>query len=93
MSFTPDIARAANGMALGDNRRGTLELGGSDEGNPSVRDSGFYVAYFRDLDGNKFCLFCAGTWVMAYRAGQCIAASQSGKDRNGNRPNPRQAMD
>ena len=38
-----------------------LELGGSDEGSPSVRDSGFYVAYFRDLDGNKVCLFCAGT--------------------------------
>jgi len=38
-----------------------LELGGSDEGSPGVRDSGFYVAYFRDLDGNKFCLFCAAT--------------------------------
>jgi predicted lactoylglutathione lyase len=37
-----------------------LELGGSDEGEARVRDSGFYVAYFRDLDGNKFCLFCAG---------------------------------
>jgi len=62
MSFTPDIARAANGMALGDNRRGTLELGGSDEGSPSVRDSGFYVAYRREFivctQSLLFYLFC-----------------------------------
>lgn len=36
-----------------------LELGGSDEGKPGIRNQGFYVAYFRDLDGNKFNLFCA----------------------------------
>lgn len=36
-----------------------LVLGGSDEGKPGVRNQGFYVAYFRDLDGNKFNLFCA----------------------------------
>ena len=38
-----------------------LELGGSDEGLPGVRGeiggSVFYGAYFRDLDGNKFCAF------------------------------------
>jgi catechol 2,3-dioxygenase-like lactoylglutathione lyase family enzyme len=36
-----------------------LELGGTDEGAPGIRNQGFYVAYFRDLDGNKFNLFCA----------------------------------
>ncbi len=30
-----------------------LELGGTDEGAPGQRSSGFYAAYFRDLDGNK----------------------------------------
>ena len=41
-----------------------LELGGSDEGLPGVRGElnglVFYGAYFRDLDGNKFCTFCMG---------------------------------
>lgn len=36
-----------------------LELGGSDEGSPGPRgSSGFYAAYFRDLDGNKLNAFC-----------------------------------
>jgi len=36
-----------------------LELGGKDEGPPGPRgDSGFYAAYFRDLDGNKLNAFC-----------------------------------
>ncbi|PRP90970.1 Glyoxalase-like domain protein [Enhygromyxa salina] len=35
-----------------------LELGGSDEGAPGPRgEAGFYVGYFRDLDGNKFNVF------------------------------------
>lgn len=38
-----------------------LELGGTDEGAPGFRpeesESGFYGAYFRDLDGNKFNFF------------------------------------
>jgi catechol 2,3-dioxygenase-like lactoylglutathione lyase family enzyme len=41
-----------------------LELGGRDEGAPGLRgpegDSAFYGAYFRDLDGNKFCVFRMG---------------------------------
>ena len=41
-----------------------LELGGGDEGAPGVRgpegDQAFYGAYFRDLDGNKFCVFRIG---------------------------------
>src|SRR5262245_66153189 len=35
-----------------------LKLGGSDEGAPGPRvGNGFYGAYFRDLDGNKLCVF------------------------------------
>lgn len=41
-----------------------MELGASDEGGPGVRgDEGpmaFYAAYFRDLDGNKLCVFRVG---------------------------------
>ena len=41
-----------------------LELGGTDEGAPGLRgpegDRAFYGAYFRDLDGNKFCVFRMG---------------------------------
>ena len=41
-----------------------IELGGSDEGHPGVRGEegaqAFYGAYFRDLDGNKFCAFRIG---------------------------------
>jgi catechol 2,3-dioxygenase-like lactoylglutathione lyase family enzyme len=41
-----------------------LALGGSDEGAPGLRgpegDRAFYGAYFRDLDGNKFCVFKMG---------------------------------
>jgi catechol 2,3-dioxygenase-like lactoylglutathione lyase family enzyme len=41
-----------------------LALGGSDEGPPGLRGPegprGFYGAYFRDLDGNKLCVFCIG---------------------------------
>jgi catechol 2,3-dioxygenase-like lactoylglutathione lyase family enzyme len=37
-----------------------LELGGADEGAPGYRGDpkfGYYFAYFRDLDGNKFAVF------------------------------------
>ena len=34
-----------------------LSLGAQDEGAPGPRGAGFYGAYFRDLDGNKLCLF------------------------------------
>ena len=30
------------------------------EGAPGDRGNGFYGAYFRDLDGNKFCAFKMG---------------------------------
>lgn len=32
-----------------------LALGGTNEGAPGERAPGFYMSYFRDLDGNKFC--------------------------------------
>jgi catechol 2,3-dioxygenase-like lactoylglutathione lyase family enzyme len=35
-----------------------LALGATDEGAPGSRGGGFYGAYFRDLDGNKLCVFC-----------------------------------
>lgn len=34
-----------------------IELGASGDGEPGQRMDGFYGAYFRDADGNKFC-FC-----------------------------------
>jgi catechol 2,3-dioxygenase-like lactoylglutathione lyase family enzyme len=37
-----------------------LAAGGADEGAPGERIPGFYGAYFRDLDGNKFCVFKMG---------------------------------
>jgi predicted lactoylglutathione lyase len=40
--------------------RKALEVGGKDEGAAGPRGEGFYVGYFRDLDGNKLCVFKAG---------------------------------
>jgi catechol 2,3-dioxygenase-like lactoylglutathione lyase family enzyme len=37
-----------------------LAAGGMDEGAPGDRGGGFYGAYFRDLDGNKLCVFKMG---------------------------------
>jgi catechol 2,3-dioxygenase-like lactoylglutathione lyase family enzyme len=37
-----------------------LSAGGSCEGPPGQRMDGFYGAYFRDLDGNKLCVFYTG---------------------------------
>ncbi len=37
-----------------------LKAGGKDEGAPGERGTGFYGAYFRDHDGNKFCVFKMG---------------------------------
>ncbi|MCC6921052.1 MAG: VOC family protein [Alphaproteobacteria bacterium] len=37
-----------------------LAAGGTDEGAPGDRGGGFYGAYFRDLDGNKICVFKMG---------------------------------
>lgn len=63
--FNGEKAMAGNGtmVALGmDDRAGVdafyakaLELGATCEGAPGERGPGFYMAYFRDLEGNKFC--------------------------------------
>ena len=37
-----------------------LSLGAADEGGPAERFTGFYAAYFRDLDGNKLNAFMMG---------------------------------
>jgi catechol 2,3-dioxygenase-like lactoylglutathione lyase family enzyme len=37
-----------------------LALGGTDEGQPGLRGTGFYAAYFRDLDGNKLSVVKIG---------------------------------
>ena len=41
-----------------------IELGGSDEGPPGLRNEegpqAFYGAYFRDPEGNKLCAFRMG---------------------------------
>jgi catechol 2,3-dioxygenase-like lactoylglutathione lyase family enzyme len=37
--------------------RTALALGAQDEGAPGPRGDTFYGAYFRDLDGNKLCVF------------------------------------
>jgi predicted lactoylglutathione lyase len=34
-----------------------LASGATDEGAPGLRGDAFYGAYFRDLDGNKLCVF------------------------------------
>jgi catechol 2,3-dioxygenase-like lactoylglutathione lyase family enzyme len=37
-----------------------LANGATDEGAPGLRGDTFYGAYFRDLDGNKVCIFKMG---------------------------------
>lgn len=37
-----------------------IASGGTDEGPPGLRGETFYGAYFRDLDGNKLCVFKSG---------------------------------
>ncbi len=54
------IAFAAPSRALVDQVHAeALKLGGADEGAVGTRDEmpGFYVGYFRDLDGNKLSVF------------------------------------
>ena len=37
--------------------KNALALGGKDEGPAGPRGDDFYAGYFRDLDGNKLCVF------------------------------------
>ena len=67
--FNGELANAGNGcmVALSATDKDqvnriyhkALELGGSCEGQPGERMNGtMYAAYFRDLDDNKFGIFC-----------------------------------
>jgi len=57
----PMLAIAANDRDQVDTMHAkALELGAADEGAPGERMPGFYGAYFRDVDGNKICLFKMG---------------------------------
>ncbi|MGH6957686.1 MAG: VOC family protein [Caulobacteraceae bacterium] len=49
---SPDVVKEVHALALAS--------GGADEGAPGERGPGFYGAYFRDLDGNKVCVFKMG---------------------------------
>jgi catechol 2,3-dioxygenase-like lactoylglutathione lyase family enzyme len=52
--------RCPNREKVGEMHAKALSLGGKDEGAPGERGGGFYGAYFRDLDGNKLCVFTMG---------------------------------
>jgi catechol 2,3-dioxygenase-like lactoylglutathione lyase family enzyme len=68
--FDGNAATVGNGVMVGlavDSRekvervhKTALRLGGKDEGAVGPRGDGFYVGYFRDLDGNKLDVFCIG---------------------------------
>jgi len=49
---SPEVIGEVHALALAN--------GGQDEGAPGERMPGFYGAYFRDLDGNKLCVFKMG---------------------------------
>ena len=56
ISFSCDSPEAAAAM-----HAKAIALGGTCEGKPGPRgDTGFYGAYFRDPEGNKFCSFYWG---------------------------------
>ncbi len=55
--------KAADRATVDKTHAKALELGGTCEGPPGLRPPEamqFYGAYFRDLDGNKLCVFRAG---------------------------------
>lgn len=55
------IALAAKDRAQVDRLHAlALSLGATDEGAPGERFTGFYAAYFRDLDGHKLNVFTMG---------------------------------
>lgn len=55
--------RAGSRASVDEFHAAALGLGGANEGRPGLRGDpsmGFYGAYFRDLDGNKLCVFKIG---------------------------------
>jgi catechol 2,3-dioxygenase-like lactoylglutathione lyase family enzyme len=51
---------APSRQIVDDTHAAALANGGADEGAPGLRGDTFYGAYFRDLDGNKICVFNFG---------------------------------
>jgi len=51
---------AASAAVVDQVHAAALAAGGSCEGPPGQRMDNFYGAYFRDLDGNKLCVFKMG---------------------------------
>lgn len=52
------VALAAENSAAVDRLHAkAMELGATDEGAPGLRGDAFYLAYVRDLDGNKLAFF------------------------------------
>jgi len=49
---SPEVIQQVHALALAS--------GAADEGAPGERMPGFYGAYFRDLDGNKVCVYKMG---------------------------------
>lgn len=66
--FDGNLASAGNGTMIGliaknskavdELHEHAMALGGTNEGDPGLRNGGYYCAYFRDLDGNKLNFFC-----------------------------------
>lgn len=53
ISFAVDSKDKVNAV-----HKKALELGSKDEGPVGARSEHFYAGYFRDLEGNKLCVFC-----------------------------------
>ena len=51
---------AANREQVDATHAAAIAAGAADEGAPGLRTDTFYGAYFRDLDGNKICVFKMG---------------------------------
>ena len=52
--------RAASREVVDKVYKKALASGAKDEGKPGLRGETFYGAYFRDLDGNKLCVYNSG---------------------------------
>ncbi|NRB40466.1 MAG: VOC family protein [Pseudomonadales bacterium] len=50
--------QAANQAAVDLIHSKALALGSKNEGDPGLRQAGYYCAYLRDLDGNKLNFYC-----------------------------------
>lgn len=50
--------KVQNEAAVEELHKMALDLGAENEGDPGMRQGGYYCAYFRDLDGNKLNFYC-----------------------------------